>query len=370
MLFAKANTLARKRRHERLQEIRKEFSKKDHHLYNKDPYSSTEKKFFLRVLTSGIALFLISSVLPSFFYTESDFWLSDEVSAQDFTSENFALADEGFLIKPEIQTKKGDRVGINEIVTMTVEAGDTVSSIAYRYGVSVATVVQNNNITNANSLKPGQQLTILPVDGLLHEVVKDETVAAIAKKYSVEEDKIISQNNINAEAGLQIGQKLIIPGAQKEISTPAMLAGGNSGSSGSAFTNPPSGSGATSDYGGTLLFPCNGRYTQYYHYGHYAVDIAQSGGSTIWAAEGGTVIKAQTGWNGGYGNMVIIDHGNGMQTLYAHFKELYVNVGDSVARGQAIGYMGNTGRVYGRTGIHLHFEVIINGVKKNPTAYF
>jgi murein DD-endopeptidase MepM/ murein hydrolase activator NlpD len=116
--------------------------------------------------------------------------------------------------------------------------------------------------------------------------------------------------------------------------------------------------------------PCNNcAYTQYFHPGHYAVDIQTKGGGPIFAAEAGTVIRAETGWNGGYGNVIEIDHGNGLVTLYGHNKELYVKVGDTVARGQEISWMGNTGQVYGATGIHVHFEVRVNGVKKNPLLY-
>ena len=86
--------------------------------------------------------------------------------------------------------------------------------------------------------------------------------------------------------------------------------------------------------------PTKGQYTQYFHYGHYAVDIANSGGSPIWAADGGTVERAASGWNGGYGNVVVIDHGNGMKTLYAHLKEIYVTVGQDVARGTPLATWG------------------------------
>ena len=79
--------------------------------------------------------------------------------------------------------------------------------------------------------------------------------------------------------------------------------------------------------------------------------------------------RADEGWNGGYGNVVVIDHGNGIQTLYAHNKTLYVQKGDIVTRGQPIAFMGNTGLVHGPTGIHLHFEVHVNGFKKNPLIY-
>ena len=112
---------------------------------------------------------------------------------------------------------------------------------------------------------------------------------------------------------------------------------------------------------------CN--FTQYFHPGHYAVDIQERGGGPIFAAEAGTVIRADYGWDGGYGNVIEIDHGNGLVTLYGHNKELYVKKGDHVTRGQNISWMGNTGRVFGATGIHVHFEVRVNGEKKNPLLY-
>jgi murein DD-endopeptidase MepM/ murein hydrolase activator NlpD len=89
----------------------------------------------------------------------------------------------------------------------------------------------------------------------------------------------------------------------------------------------------------------------------------------VFAAEDGTVVRAEYGWNGGFGNVIEIDHGNDLFTLYAHNKELYVQKGDRVARGKVISWMGNTGRVYGQTGIHVHFEVRVGGIKRNPLLY-
>jgi len=114
-----------------------------------------------------------------------------------------------------------------------------------------------------------------------------------------------------------------------------------------------------------------GSITNGYKAGHYAIDIADRSKPAVWAAGGGTVVKASSGtWGGGYGNHVIIDHGNGVKTLYAHLDSLNVYDGQAVSQGDVIGIMGNTGRVYGATGIHLHWEVIDNGVKKNPTLYY
>lgn len=365
MFFIKANTLAKKERHSRLYSKFMELPKESKLLLTSPP----EKNFFLRVVISGFALFVFSFVVPTFFATEAEFWLPPEVSAETLEEKTIALAEEGFLIKPEISTEKSNREYISEVIEIEVQAGDTISGLAQKYGISAATIIQNNDLINPNRLKKGQKLTILPVDGLLYVVQKGDTIDKLAKKYKTEDGKIIAQNNLE-ENGLVVDKRIIIPGAHKEVPPPARIAARPGG--GSVFRNPPTptGGNAAVDYDGTLLFPCQGRYTQYYHPGHYAVDIAQGGGSSVWAAEGGKVVKAQGGWNGGYGNMVVIDHGGGMKTLYAHLREIYVNVGDYVARGQSLGYMGNTGRVYGRTGIHLHFEVTINGVKKDPRAYF
>ncbi len=109
-----------------------------------------------------------------------------------------------------------------------------------------------------------------------------------------------------------------------------------------------------------------GQITNGYKAGHYALDIADRSKPPIWAARDGVVITAEYGWNGGYGNYIIIDHGDGFQTLYAHNEELYVAEGDTVTKGQVISKMGNTGRVYGATGIHVHYECVSDGVKINP----
>ena len=123
--------------------------------------------------------------------------------------------------------------------------------------------------------------------------------------------------------------------------------------------------------GGTFHKPCSDAcyITQYFHAGHYALDMQEKGGGPVYAAEAGTVTRADTGWNGGYGNIIEIDHGNGLITLYGHNKSFDVSAGQTVQRGQKIANMGNTGLVYGATGIHVHFEVQVNGVKKNPLVY-
>lgn len=121
--------------------------------------------------------------------------------------------------------------------------------------------------------------------------------------------------------------------------------------------------------GMSFIKPTEGIITQGFHAGHFAYDIANSDKPAILAVTSGTVVEVGTpgSWNGGYGNYLVIDHGNGFMTKYAHCEEVYVALGDTVTQGQEVAKMGNTGRVYGVTGIFLHFELIYNGAKVSPS---
>jgi murein DD-endopeptidase MepM/ murein hydrolase activator NlpD len=247
-----------------------------------------------------------------------------------------------------------------------------LENIAEQYSVSLDTIRWANNLDPKAPIKPGQELVILPVDGVLHTVTRGQTLLRIAELYEIPVDSISEQNGI--EGGyILAGQQLIIPAGKPIVAKPTQVATKppTQGGGDKPVTTPGKAPDVSAEPSiGVLQMPCNGcSYTQYFHPGHYAVDIQKRGGDVIFAAEAGTVIRADTGWNGGYGNVIEVDHGNGLVTLYGHNKELYVKVGDKVTRGQAIAFMGNTGRVYGKTGIHVHFEVRVNGVKKNPLLY-
>ncbi|MBN2087395.1 M23 family metallopeptidase [Candidatus Peregrinibacteria bacterium] len=305
-------------------------------------------------------------------FTEGNGNLEDDYIIFDFSDEakentlNQIMTEDGFLLKPALNTTVGDRSTASDIFAYDVEYGDTLSSIAQRFGIKKETLIMENNLWNANSVRTGLTINILPVDGVSHLVKKGDTVSSIAKKYKVEEDLIIKQNQLEDSDELLVGTALIIPGGKKEMPAAPVYTGGSSAPSSAAGYNY---SGPST---GRLIWPTlsKAKLTQGFHSGHYAVDIATRDKGPIFAAASGKVIKAAYGWNGGYGNEVIIDHGNGMQTLYAHNEKLYVTVGQYVEQGQTIAWMGNTGRVYGVTGIHLHFEVRINGVKYNPMNFF
>jgi murein DD-endopeptidase MepM/ murein hydrolase activator NlpD len=229
-----------------------------------------------------------------------------------------------------------------EVTTYVVSEGDTFSSIASKNGISVNTVLWANNLTSKSTLKPGQTLVILPVTGIEHTVQRGETVASLAKKYSGDVQDILSYNGLESNAALTAGTKIIIPDGVPAVSTPAKK------STAKKSVSLPSVGG----FGNPLP---SGVCTQTRH-GNNGVDIGASSGSPIYAAASGTVIIALNngGYNGGFGNYVVINHPNGTQTLYAHMSRTATSVGASVGRGELIGYVGSTGK---STGNHLHFEV-------------
>ncbi|MFZ2152880.1 MAG: M23 family metallopeptidase [Microgenomates group bacterium] len=249
-----------------------------------------------------------------------------------------------------------------EVTEYRVQDGDTVSSIAQKFGVSIDTIVWENNLKSAANLKPKQLLRILPVTGVRYRVSRGETIYSIAKKMQVDAQGIIDypfNTFANDETfALLAGQELIIPDGIKpneiSVDTPRIAT--------QRVAPIPGVKGE-----GNFIWPTNGVISQKYYWYHQAVDIANHSNPPIVAAQGGTVIVA--GWNGGgYGNYVIIDHGNGYQTLYAHMlnNSVIVKAGDKVSQGQKLGTMGSTGR---STGTHLHFEVKrTDGGKMDPLS--
>lgn len=230
------------------------------------------------------------------------------------------------------------------INTYEVRDGDTVSGIAKMFNVSVSTVLWANNLTSKSLLKPGQTLVILPVSGISYKVAKGDTLGGIAKKYKADPEDILNYNDIRSASSLAVGQTIIIPNAELSAADAA-----KSSSSGTIRgINYPS-------YAGYYIRPISGgRKSQGIH-GHNAVDLAAPVGTPIVASAAGTVIISRTGtWSGGYGNYVVISHGNGTQTLYSHMLKNTVSVGEKVDQGETIGYIGMTGNT---TGPHIHFEI-------------
>lgn len=250
-----------------------------------------------------------------------------------------------------------------EIIEYEVESGDTISSIGVKFDISIDTVKWANDLADADTIKPGQRLKILPVSGISHKVVSGDTLESVAKKYSAESQAILDFpfNDVADDFKLKIGQVLIVPDG-----TPVRVAPKRPVYSSPSLARGPSSSATFSAPGGAnFIWPTQGGITQYFAWYHQGADIANRNAPGVVASDGGTVIVA--GWpdNYGFGNRVVIDHGNGYQTLYAHLSNIYVSSGQKVSRGEVVGQMGSTGR---STGTHLHFEIRYRGLAVNPLA--
>ncbi len=233
-----------------------------------------------------------------------------------------------------------------------VREGDTLSQIAAMFGVSINTIRWANNLTSADLIKPGQELLILPIDGVRYTVRKGDTLQAIARRFHGDVREIITYNDLSPDEPLRVGMTIVIPGGEiperRGVNTSRLA------TASSARRSPR----------GYFLHPLPGGIRTQGLHGWNAVDIAAPFGTPIRASAPGTVLVARAnGWNGGYGVYVVIRHPNGTQTLYAHMSRIAVFVGQTVVRGQVIGYVGSTGR---STGPHLHFEV--RGAR-NPFGY-
>lgn len=238
-----------------------------------------------------------------------------------------------------------------QISSYTVREGDTLSGIALMFGVSVNTIMWANDISRATALRAGQTIIILPVTGISYTVAKGDTIKGIASRYKADLDEILRYNDLTLDSTLVIGHTIIIPDAEVRVSVPT-----NSASTGNLAhdTNGPS-------YEGYYTRPIIGGVKSQGLHGYNGVDLAAPSGTPIYASASGKVIVSSSGgWNGGYGNFIIISHDNGTQTLYAHNSQNLVSVGAYVDQGQKIALMGNTGK---STGSHVHFE--IRGAK-NP----
>ncbi len=231
-----------------------------------------------------------------------------------------------------------------------VKTGDTVAIVADLFGVSTDTILSANNMAKGDKLKVGDVLLILPFSGVEHTVAKGETLKGIATKYKVELEDILSANDLDTDSKLIVGEKLMVPGANM-ITETKPKPGSSVASGGSKIPS----------VAGYFVNPVPGAVkSRGVKPGHKGVDFAAPTGTKIRAAASGTVLISRTGYNGGFGNYVVIQHANGTKTLYAHMSKLGTTAGATVSQGETIGYVGNTGR---STGPHTHFEVL---GAKNP----
>lgn len=250
----------------------------------------------------------------------------------------------------------------HDFETYVIQSGDTPRIIAAKFNISPATLLGGNPQMSeeANALQTGATITILPIDGVLHIVRPGEKLDSIAEQYDIPVEDIIAyaSNNLEFPFRLEPEMQLMIPGAEV----------------GSFSWSPPRAisydDGEWAVVGtGTYVWPVNRRcLTQTAWYGHMAIDVSTAIGDSLYAADTGTI--TYSAWAAGtyydYGNLIVINHGNGYETLYAHLNSIGVSAGQTVEKGQWIGTTGNTGR---SSGPHLHFEIRLRDVPLNPLNY-
>ena len=268
-----------------------------------------------------------------------------------------------------------------ELTKYTVQEGDTIFGISEKFGLQPETILWGNYnilLDDPHALQPGQELNILPVDGTLYEWQDGDGLNGVATFFGVQPEDIVNfpANHLDpaaigdyAHPNIAPGTMLIVPGGTRQFvawSAPLGVTRENPAQArvlGPGACDPVSG-GAVGY--GTFIWPTNKHYLSGFDYSpktnHYGIDIAGSMGEGVYATDAGVVVYA--GWNNyGYGNMIMIDHGNGFQSLYAHLSEIYRFCGQSVGQGEAIGAIGSTGH---SSGAHLHFEIMTATVKINP----
>lgn len=246
-----------------------------------------------------------------------------------------------------------DEIHSDTISVYTVHQGDTVAKIAKLFDVTENTVRWANNLKKNESPKVGDVLVILPVDGISYVVKKGDTLKSIARKYGADAEEIGAFNGLELESELAYGETIIIPDGEIAEPKPKVVP--------KKTVKTKLVAGATKlikswskDTSGYFMKPVNGRKTQDLH-GYNGKDFGAPVGTPVYAAADATVLIAKTGgYNTGYGNYIILSHPNGMQTLYAHLSRVGVSAGQKVSQGEQIGAVGSTGK---STGPHLHFEV-------------
>ncbi|MFW0862629.1 MAG: peptidoglycan DD-metalloendopeptidase family protein [Candidatus Komeilibacteria bacterium] len=292
--------------------------------------------------------------------SENDFIIEPDIPSSWRDSLAILTPDESALEAPDISDPSLVQTKRSESIEYIVESGDILGSIAEKFELNISSLLWANDLSFYSTIRPGQKLIIPPVDGLSYKIKKGDTLESIAKKYQSDINDIVEFNKLVSVNDIVAGQEIMIPGGVK----PTVVAPTPTRTIASVFTKPVTT--PATETGGKLLWPTSCRtITQYYGWRHSGLDVGCPTGQPIYASEAGKVTTA--GWNnGGYGYYVIINHGNGLETLYAHASKLYVQKGESVSRGDIIAAIGSTGR---STGPHIHYEVRVNGVRKNPLEY-
>ncbi len=312
-------------------------------------------KYSTSFINSTLFLLVITAVIAGPIIAENNPFASEvDRDAAENQQSVFSYDPYENSLSTIISSKPRDKV-----VAYEVKGGDTIASIAKKFAVSIDTIKWENSL-KTDTIKPGETLNIPPGTGIVHKVNSGETIYSIAKKYNVDAQNIVNfpfndYSDLETFA-LATGQSIFVPEGTIEQKKPAAPNSGGyyagaiqAGSKGSS----------------SFIWPTSGGVTQYPIWYHMALDIASGGSPPIIAADGGTVTYAGCiDW--GYGCHIIIDHGNGYQSLYGHMSQLLASPGQVVGKGSQIGVMGSTGR---STGPHLHFEIRQGGALLNPLSF-
>lgn len=310
-------------------------------------------RFFLHV---SIMAILTVGVVISPFISETQLFGNEKsvLSAVAATQDSLTLSQENVFQTQNTQAR-------DKIISYTVQKGDTLSTIAQKFGISTDTIKWQNSLIS-DDITVGDTLEILPATGIAHKVAAGDTVYSIAKKYGINAQGIVDfpfNDFANPQTfSLVTGQIIIVPNGVKpeEQAKPQYI----------QRTFIASGPVSITDAGFT--WPIHGTLNQYFYWYHPGIDLGAPLGTPIVAAQNGRIAAAYSGgWNGGYGIHVIISGDNGYSTLYSHMSALNVSVGDTVVAGKTIiGWVGLTGRT---TGAHLHFEIRGGGGNVNPLSF-
>lgn len=311
-------------------------------LVSNPSYTESAERYLQSTNSQNLAL-MRADLSPDLAFSSDDETELKVVDGLAFSPQIGAILES----EPSLPSARGGSM----VTTHEVRDGETISSIAQKYDISQRTILWENGLTSNSVITPGQKLTILPFDGVRHEVKKGDTLSEIAELYDVSLKEITDFNRFDADDFLIPGNKINIPGGERKQTSQRAPSPAPSRPAPQATPQQQSAPQPASGYFRAPLD--NYRITQGLH-SYNAVDMAAPSGTPIRAAAEGTVTESSSGWNGGYGTMIVISHPNGTRTLYSHNRVNYVSVGEWVEQGQVIGEVGSTGL---STGPHVHFEV-------------
>ncbi|MEN9338464.1 MAG: hypothetical protein RI945_189 [Candidatus Parcubacteria bacterium] len=314
-----------------------------------DTASNTEK-------TNLSSSDLLKPTLASIIVSESQATNKKNKETVSEDSSEIEIREDGILVVQSgpmrLSTEK--EKPINDTISLyEVKEGDSLVSVAQLFGVSKNTIVWANNL-KSNKIVKGDVLLIFPMSGIQYTLKSSGTIRDVAKKYNTDASEVAEYNGIGADTKLTKGQIIFIPDAEGEIEAELSKAEAKAKTTVKVKVVAPKYK--NNAIAGYFMRPVSGCVRTQGLHGPYgtAIDFGCPIGTSIAASAGGTVIRSdESGYNGGYGEVIIISHPNGTQTIYSHLSRIDVAAGQKVSQGQIIGATGNTGR---STGPHLHFE--------------